>query len=114
MGKRKLTGEPTQSKRPVFRLAHTPGTRNSIPLVTTLRKGSSGRRGCRREQLPPCPPALPTEPQVPSNETSLDAPFPNTDDMDFFNDTTPFITPNATNPKRVQTNTTSVSAHKYI
>lgn len=109
MGKKiKLDVKSTQAQArkppPTFRVAHTPANR-STPRMTTLRKGSHGRRGHRREQVPDPPQQLPSDEIIP--DTSL----PNFDHLDELDDAMSPIIPEASKPKpkRIQNNTTSVS-----
>jgi hypothetical protein len=96
MGKKiKLDVKSTQAqarKTPTFRVAHTPANR-STPLMTTLRKGSQGRRGHRREQLPDLPQELPSDEIIP--DTSL----PDFDHQDELDDAMSPIIPEASKPK---------------
>jgi hypothetical protein len=115
--KRKLDIDASQSTQSVgkrtsqvtFRVAKTPvhttsHSSTSTSLVTTLRKGVSGRRGHRREQcLPNHPPTPPSEQQRQPDEIILDPPLP---DLEYLNDA-----PKAPGPKGVRKNTTSVSVH---
>ena len=100
---------PKAKKRLVFRVAHPPPNRaaSSTTLVTTLRKGSNGRRGHRRDQLGDPPPG--GQP-LPFSETTRDA-LPDLDHLGELDDIVSCTTPSASKPKRVQTNTTSVSTH---
>lgn len=118
MGKRKFNPksfEPTQAgkkrtRTSVFRMARPPTA--STPLVTTLRKGSYGRRGHRREQLSDIPPGTSTKQQSPSDANTPDPLLPDfelPDDSDDFNTIMPSVAMKASNPKRVRKNTTSVS-----
>ena len=121
--KRKLDVDSTQSTQSVgkrtqvpsltFRVAkppvHTTSHSTTTSLVTTLRKGTSGRRGQRREHLHNHPPASPSEQQRP-DEVIPDPPLP---DLDYLNDVHT-IPPMASGPKGVKKNKTSVSVHLNI
>ena len=104
MGKRKLdiaSGSHAAKKRSVFRMAHQPSRATSTSTTTILRKGSSGRRGHRKEQLSEFRPGSSIDPDVPSDDT----PLPDPEILVELDK----IQPKAEKPKRVRKNTTSVS-----
>lgn len=108
MGKRKLdvVSSHATKKRSVFRLVPLPSARaTSASTVTMLRKGSHGRRGCRKEQLPESRPGSSIEQGLPSNETFSDPPLPHLDELDNFTQ----FAPKAEKPKRDRKNTIFVS-----